>query len=138
MENNNKAWNSFKEGRWQNIIDVRDFIQKNYIPYEGDDSFLVGATKKTENVWNKCRELLVQENAKGVLDVDTETVSTITSHKPGYIEKENEELARLKKPLKRMPLFVSRVQLTDAVLANAKARDYYWITGCLWPWSDYW
>lgn len=67
MENNNKAWNSFKEGRWQNIIDVRDFIQTNYIPYEGDDSFLVGATKKTENVWNKCRELLVQENAKGYL-----------------------------------------------------------------------
>ena len=113
MENNNKAWNSFKEGRWQNIIDVRDFIQTNYIPYEGDDSFLVGATKKTENVWNKCRELLVQENAKGVLDVDTETVSTITSHKPGYIEKENEVIFGLQ---------------TDAPMARCKTYN----CGCSW------
>lgn len=115
MENNNKAWNSFKEGRWQNIIDVRDFIQTNYIPYEGDDSFLVGATKKTENVWNKCRELLVQENAKGVLDVDTETVSTITSHKPGYIEKENEVIFGLQTdaPLKRGVIVNGGVRMAE-------------------------
>ena len=115
MENNNKAWNSFKEGRWQNIIDVRDFIQTNYIPYEGDDSFLVDATKKTENVWNKCRELLVQENAKGVLDVDTETVSTITSHKPGYIEKENEVIFGLQTdaPLKRGVIVNGGVRMAE-------------------------
>ena len=115
MENNNKAWNSFKEGRWQNIIDVRDFIQTNYVPYEGDDSFLVGATTKTDNVWNKCRELLVQENAKGVLDVDTETVSTITSHKPGYIEKENEVIFGLQTdaPLKRGVIVNGGVRMAE-------------------------
>ena len=115
MENNNKAWNSFKEGRWQNIIDVRNFIQTNYVPYEGDDSFLVGATTKTDNVWNKCRELLVQENAKGVLDVDTETVSTITSHKPGYIEKENEVIFGLQTdaPLKRGVIVNGGVRMAE-------------------------
>lgn len=115
MENNNKAWNSFKEGRWQNIIDVRDFIQTNYVPYEGDGTFLAGATAKTNSVWNKCRELLVQENAKGVLDVDTETVSTITSHKPGYIEKESEVIFGLQTdaPLKRGVIVNGGVRMAE-------------------------
>ena len=94
----------FKAGKWQTQIDVRDFIQKNYTPYEGDEAFLAGPTKRTQALWEKCTELLAAERAKnGVLDVDTETVSTTTSHQPGYIDKDNEVIfgLQLDAPLKR-------------------------------------
>ncbi|WP_196593667.1 formate C-acetyltransferase [Pectinatus sottacetonis] len=97
-------WIDFKKGRWQSEINVRNFIQKNYTPYENGTEFLAGTTKRTETVWNKCKVLLEQERAKnGVLDVDTEKVSSITSHAPGYIDKENEVIVglQLDEPLKR-------------------------------------
>ena len=99
-----KQWNGFNKGSWTETVDVREFIQKNYTPYEGDDSFLANATDKTNKLWNIVLDLYKKEKANGgVLDIDTNTVSTITSHKPGYIEKNLEEIVGLQTdaPLKR-------------------------------------
>lgn len=101
----NYAWNGFHEGRWQREIDVRNFIQKNYTRYEGDDSFLAGPTEKTKKVWSKCSNLLQQELKKGgVLDVETKRISGINNFEPGYIDRENEVIVGLQTdaPLKRM------------------------------------
>ncbi|MGB6297019.1 MAG: pyruvate formate lyase family protein, partial [Rivularia sp. (in: cyanobacteria)] len=98
-----EQWNGFQTGKWMKEINVRDFIQKNYNPYTGDDSFLTGATKKTQTLWNQVKTLMETEREKEILDVDTEVVSTITSHQPGYIDRELEEIVGLQtdKPLKR-------------------------------------
>lgn len=98
-------WNGFKEGKWTKETNVRDFIQKNYTLYEGDDSFLAGVTDKTQKVWDKCEELLAEETKKGgVLDVETDIISGITNFAPGYIDKENEVIVGLQAdaPLKRI------------------------------------
>ena len=97
-------WNGFKNGVWQDEINVRDFIQTNYTEYCGDDSFLSGATERTDSIMAKVQELFRQERAKGgVLDIDTETVSSLTSYAPGYIDKENEIIVGMQtdSPLKR-------------------------------------
>ena len=97
-------WNGFNGGLWQDEINVRDFIQKNYNEYCGDDSFLSGATERTDSLMAKVQELFRQERAKGgVLDIDTETVSSLTSYAPGYIDKENEIIVGMQtdSPLKR-------------------------------------
>ena len=108
-----EQWNGFETGKWMKEINVRDFIQKNYKPYSGDDSFLTGATKKTQTLWNQVKSLMKTEREKEILDVDTEVVSTITSHQPGYIDRESEQIVGLQtdKPLKRaiMPLGGIRV-----------------------------
>jgi formate C-acetyltransferase len=94
----------FVEGKWSHEINVRDFIQRNYTPYEGDASFLAGPTDATKKLWNKCLDLFEQERANGgVLDMDTKIVSTITSHDAGYIDKDLEQIVGLQtdKPLKR-------------------------------------
>ena len=99
-----EQWNGFKEGTWTTSVDVRQFIQKNYTPYEGDESFLANATNKTTKLWNVVLELYKKEKDNGgVLDIDTKTISTITSHKPGYIQKDLEEIVGLQTdaPLKR-------------------------------------
>ena len=84
-------WRGFNEGIWQNEINVRDFIQKNYKEYKGDSSFLSGPTKRTEELMKKVQALFKAERkAGGVLDVDTDTVSSLTTYAPGYIDKENE------------------------------------------------
>ncbi|MEN6348760.1 MAG: formate C-acetyltransferase [Syntrophomonas sp.] len=98
------AWKGFKTGRWLHEIDVRDFIQKNYTPYDGDSSFLSGPTKNTQKLWQKCQELLQRErNSKGVLDLDAHTPISITSHPPGYIDRSLEKIVGLQTdaPLKR-------------------------------------
>ena len=95
---------SFVGGKWQQEINVRDFIQKNYTPYEGDSSFLADATEATKKLWQECCDLLKQERDNGgVLDMDTKVVSTITSHGAGYIDKDLETIVGLQtdKPLKR-------------------------------------
>lgn len=100
-----KEWLDFKTGTWTEAIDVRNFIQKNYTPYEGDESFLEGATEKTKAVWNKCEDLILQEIKKGgVLKTDPKTISGINSFKPGYVDKDNEVIVGLQtdEPLKRM------------------------------------
>ncbi len=102
MEHTN--WNGFKAGKWQNEINVRDFIQTNYKEYTGDADFLETATERTSALMAKVQELFAQERRKGgVLDVDTETVSSLTSYAPGYIDKENELIFGMQtdSPLKR-------------------------------------
>jgi formate C-acetyltransferase len=95
-------WRGFRTGLWQNEIDVRDFIQQNYEPYEGDESFLASATPRTRKIWDKLNELFVEERRKGVLDVSP-IPSSITAHAPGYIDRENEVIVGLQTeaPLKR-------------------------------------
>ncbi len=100
-------WNGFKEGGWSegyNSIDVRDFIVKNYTPYEGDDSFLAPATSETKKLWDQVLELTKEETLKGgVLDMDTSVISSITSHGAGYLNKEIEKIVgfQTEKPFKR-------------------------------------
>ena len=99
-----KNWNGFKPGAWQNEINVRDFIQQNYKPYEGDDSFLAGATERTNDMMKKVNSLFkLERQYGGVLDIDTTTVSSLTAYAPGYIDKENELIVGLQtnRPLKR-------------------------------------
>lgn len=97
-------WKDFKGGRWEKKIDVRDFIQNNYTPYEGDDSFLVGATDRTKKLWNEVLKLYEQERENGgVLDADTKTPSAINAYEAGYIDKDLEQIVGLQTdaPLKR-------------------------------------
>lgn len=99
-----KQWNSFYDGKWQTEVDVRDFILRNYTLYEGDDNFLEAATDNTKALWEQVMELSKQERENGgVLDMDTKTVSTITSHGPGYLKKELEQIVGFQtdKPFKR-------------------------------------
>ena len=102
---NFKQWEGFNAGEWTTQIDVRNFIQKNYTPYEGDDSFLENATDKTIKLWNIVLDLYQKEkNSKGsVLDIDTKTISTINAYDAGYIQKDLEEIVGLQtdSPLKR-------------------------------------
>lgn len=101
---NEQAWRGFIFNKWQDSVDVADFIYHNYHEYLEDESFLEGVTPRTKKVWKKCEELLKEELEKGVLDVDTKTVSGINNFKPGYIDKENEVIFGLQTdaPLKRM------------------------------------
>ena len=99
-----QEWKDFTPGIWQNEINVRDFIQKNYTPYEGDESFLQGPTKETTQLWDQVMELTAREReAGGVLDMDTRVISTITSHGPGYLDKSKEKIVGFQtdKPFKR-------------------------------------
>jgi len=99
-----QAWRGFTNGTWQNEINVRDFIQKNYKPYEGDESFLEGATQDTLDLWGQVLDLSKKEReAGGVLDMDTTIISTITSHGPGYLDKTKEKIVGFQtdKPFKR-------------------------------------
>ena len=99
-----KQWNGFNKGDWQKEINVRNFIQSNYTPYTGDSSFLTTPTKKTTMLWDKVLDLYKKEKENGgVLDIDTKTISTITSHDAGYIDKNLEEIVGLQTdaPLKR-------------------------------------
>src|SRR5215471_4902113 len=97
-----EAWRGFKPGLWQRDINVRWFLQQNYTPYDGDDSFLASATQRTKRVWKKLTDLFVEERKKGVLDVSL-IPSSITAHAPGYIDKHNEVIVGLQTdaPLKR-------------------------------------
>ena len=97
-------WNGFKAGNWQNEIDVRNFIQTNYTPYEGDESFLAAATPRTEKLMKKLNHLFdLEQQFGGVLDIDTQTVTSLTNYKPGYLDKENEIIVGLQtdRPLRR-------------------------------------
>ena len=104
---NFEQWHGFKGRKWMEEINTRDFIQNNYTPYDGDESFLTGPTEATNKLWGKLKELQKEERAKGgVLDMDTEIVSTITSHKPGYLDESMKDLEKIvglqtDKPLKR-------------------------------------
>ena len=96
------AWKGFAIGLWQKEINVRDFIQQNYEPYEGDETFLVPATERTKKIWDHLNSLFIEERKKGVLDV-SQIPASITSHGPGYIDRDNEVIVGLQTeaPLKR-------------------------------------
>lgn len=99
-----KNWDGFTGGKWQEEINVRDFIQKNYREYKGDDSFLSSATKRTKELMKRVNTLFeVEKQFGGVLDIDTETISTVTAYAPGYIEKDKEIIVGMQtnRPLKR-------------------------------------
>jgi len=95
-------WEGFNTGLWQSEINVRDFIQQNYEPYEGDESFVAGATPRTKSIWDQLNQLFVEERRKGVLDI-SQIPSSITAHAPGYIDRDNEVIVGLQTdaPLKR-------------------------------------
>ncbi|MCL2218098.1 MAG: formate C-acetyltransferase [Defluviitaleaceae bacterium] len=98
-----EQWKGFNKGAWTGEVNVRNFIQRNISPYDGDDSFLAGATDRTRELWEEVCKLTKIENEKGILDVETKKASTITSHGPGYIKKELEQIVGVQtdKPLKR-------------------------------------
>ena len=108
-------WKGFRTGLWQKEINVRDFIQQNYEPYEGDGSFLATATERTRKIWDRLSQLFIEERKKGVLDI-SQVPSSITAHGPGYIDQENEVIVGLQTeaPLKRaiMPNGGLRMVLT--------------------------
>ena len=119
-----EAWDGFVGGNWQKAIDVRDFIQRNYTPYDGDDSFLAGPTEATTKLWADVMDLFAQETVNGgVLDMDTKQVSTITSHEAGYIDKPLEQIVGLQtdKPLKRALMVDGGIRMA---MAACKAYGY--------------
>lgn len=100
----NQSFPDFKCGKWNRSIDVQDFIQQNYKPYDGDESFLVSSSIKTKHLWETCKSLLIEEHLNGgVLEIDAETLAGITSHKPGFIDESYEVIKGLQtdSPLKR-------------------------------------
>lgn len=115
---NTTAWQGFQTGKWTNEIDVRNFIQKNYALYEGDDTFLEGITDRTQRVWDKCHELILEEMKKGILDVETNIVSGIDNFAPGYIDQENEVIVGLQTdtPLKRIVNLYGGMKMAKSAL----------------------
>lgn len=115
---NTTAWQGFQTGKWTNEIDVRNFIQKNYTLYEGDDTFLEGVTDRTQKVWDKCHELILEEMKKGILDVETNIVSGIDNFAPGYIDQENEVIVGLQTdaPLKRIVNLYGGMKMAKSAL----------------------
>ena len=114
------AWDGFKGGEWQEEIDVRDFIQQNFTPYDGDSSFLEGPTEATTKLNDKLVDLKLRERAAGgVLDADTKVVSTITSHGPGYLDKDLEKIVGLQtdKPLKKALMPYGGIRMAKEALA---------------------
>ena len=116
-----EAWKEFTPGKWSNDeVDVRDFIQKNYTPYEGDSSFLTPATEATKKLWAEIMELSKKEReAGGVLDADTLVCSNLTSHAAGYIDKDLEKIVGLQtdKPFKRALQPFGGIKMAEQALA---------------------
>lgn len=112
------AWQGFETGRWTKEIDVRNFIQKNYSLYDGDDSFLEEVTDRTKKLWNKCHQLIVEEMKTGILDVETDIISGIDNFAPGYIDKENELILGLQTdaPLKRIVNLYGGLKMATSAL----------------------
>ena len=114
-------WTDFVGGKWENEINVRDFIQKNYHPYDGDESFLAGPTQNTKDLWAMVTELSKKEReAGGVLDMDTKVISTITSHGPGYLDKSKETIVGFQtdKPFKRSMQPYGGIRMAEKACAD--------------------
>ena len=129
---NYEQWDRFEGRLWKEEINTRDFIQKNYTPYDGDASFLAGPTEATDKLWGILQGLQKEERAKGgVLDMDTDIVSGITSHGPGYISEETKDLEQIvglqtDKPLKRSCLMVVSVwqRKLARTMATSQAQSF--------------
>lgn len=114
-----KGWEGFKPGKWSKEIDTRDFIQRNYTPYEGDDAFLQATSEATKKLWDQVLDLNQQErDAGGVLDADTKVVSSLTSHKAGYLNKELEKIVGFQtdKPFKRSLQPFGGIRMSESAL----------------------
>lgn len=122
-----KQWNNFKSGEWQNEINVRDFIQKNYTPYEGNSDFLANTTEKTQKLWDEVLELYKKEKESngGVLDIDTKTISTVSAHEAGYIDKSLEEIVGIQtdSPLKRAIMPFGGIRIVEKS-CEAYGKDF--------------
>src|SRR3954453_9336858 len=119
--NSRKEWAGFSPGHWQRTIDVRDFIQSNVKPYDGGEAFLSGPTERTKAVWAKLQHYFNEEIHKGVLDVDAQTPSSMTSHKPGYIDRDNEVIVGLQTdaPFRRAIMPYGGLRMVEAGLKAA-------------------
>lgn len=113
-----EQWQGFKPGQWTKEVDVRDFIQKNYTSYAGDEVFLTAASDRTVALWNTVKDLMAQERDKGILDVDTKVPSSITAHAPGYINPDLEQIVGLQtdRPLKRAIMPYGGIRVVKAGL----------------------
>ena len=126
---NFEQWNGFKGNRWKEKIDVRNFIGMNYTPYDGDASFLEGPTEATNKLWGKLQALQKEERAKGgVLDMETEVVTSLTAYGPGYIDEETKDLEKVvglqtDKPLKRAFMPYGGIKKPDGTLAWGAGVD---------------
>jgi len=115
-----EQWLNFIEGNWTESVDVRDFIQKNYSPYEGNEEFLGKATEKTLQLFKKASALMKTELEKGVLDIDTDNISGINNFDAGYLDKENEIIVgfQTNAPLKRMMNPFGGIRMVEASLES--------------------
>ena len=124
VNSNNKAWEGFRTGEWRHLVNVRNFIQKNYTPYTGDSGFLAPASERTKKVWEKAHALIIEEVEKGIIGVETRTVSGIDNFAPGYIDKENEVIVGLQTdaPLKRIVNLYGGIRTAEQALEQYGCR----------------
>ena len=116
-----EEWNGFEEGTWSKEINIRSFIRHNFTPYEGNEDFLVGPTENTNELWQQVLDLTKQEReAGGVLDMDTDVISTITSHGPGYLNKDKEKIVGFQtdKPFKRALMPYGGIRMAEKACAD--------------------
>ena len=115
---NCSAWKGFRTGEWRHLVNVRNFIQKNYTPYAGDESFLAPTSARTRKVWDKSHELILEELRKGILDVETDAISGINNFAPGYIDRDNEVIVGLQTdtPLKRIVNLDGGMRMAESAL----------------------
>ena len=118
IDPNCNAWKGFRTGEWRHLVNVRNFIQKNYTPYTGDEGFLAPISSKTAKVWEKAEELILEEIKKGIIDVETDVVSGIDNFAPGYIDKDNEVIVGLQTdaPLKRIVNLYGGMRMATSAL----------------------
>ena len=115
---NCSAWKGFRTGEWRHLVNVRNFIQKNYTPYTGDESFLAPMSERTRKIWDKSHELILEELHKGILDVETDAISGINNFAPGYIDRDNEVIVGLQTdaPLKRIVNLYGGMRMAESAL----------------------
>ena len=115
---NCSAWKGFRTGEWRHLVNVRNFIQKNYTPYAGDESFLAPTSARTQKVWDKSHALILEELRKGILDVETDAISGINNFAPGYIDRDNEVIVGLQTdaPLKRIVNLYGGMRMAESAL----------------------
>ena len=115
---NCSAWKGFRTGEWRHLVNVRNFIQKNYTPYAGDESFLAPTSERTQKVWDKSHAFILEELHKGILDVETDAISGINNFAPGYIDRDNEVIVGLQTdaPLKRIVNLYGGMRMAESAL----------------------